>query len=224
MEGDEESKPESESGMSLHDWITILRFVLILMIIVVSMNWLGDFLHAPIGIKDNPPEPSVFVRYVQVALWPAAVCFIVLSGVKLLTETYSYKQILFGFTTFVLGAVFVGMLAGEVLHREFIPGTHYLWNSYITVATFLFPVALVLADVIFAGILLFGWKRSDSIRDKLGTVLVGLSTVPAVAAFIGLCIGKEHLMLNAVWAILLFIIGMGCLEKAAAASSGNEHS
>lgn len=50
-------------------------------------------------------------------------------------------------------------------------------------------------------------------------MLFGLSTLPAVTAFIGFCFSNEKLSSYAVWAFLLFIFGVALLEEATKAKT-----
>lgn len=76
------SKPNSK----YQKWIDFLwglsRISMFLIAFVFVLNWLDIFLHAPIGIKDNPPEPGVLVTFAQMAFWPVFACCVVLGFQK----------------------------------------------------------------------------------------------------------------------------------------------
>jgi hypothetical protein len=61
-------------------------FVLFPTVICVVANWVDDFLHAPLGIKDNPPEPGVIVQFAQIAFWPVVIAFAVLGIWKVVLD------------------------------------------------------------------------------------------------------------------------------------------
>lgn len=71
-----------DSRMSLHDWVSLLcwlfGFLLAWIVLAIFANGLGDFLHAPIGIKDNPPEPGIVIQFARIACYPVVACFIAL--------------------------------------------------------------------------------------------------------------------------------------------------
>jgi hypothetical protein len=210
-EGSMPSSPNQEdSSISLHEWISVLcwvsGFLLAWILVAICANWLGDFLHAPLGIKDNPPEPGILVQYAQLAVYPVTACFIALRVLKYFSGVYSTKDFLLGCAGALICILVVVLLAGEVLHREFIAGTFYFWK---TLAPSFMALLFLLFDGWVAGALVLHWKSTNSVRTKLATVLFVLSTAFGIVALIGLCVPSEKRLTGfAIIAIILFISGL----------------
>lgn len=217
---DKSSKTQQpDSPFTPHDLIRralqLSSFALGFVILVIIGNGLGDFLIAPIGIKENPPVPGGLVQFARAANGPVLFCFFVLYILKVFVpEECTSKQFFRGIAALVLGAAlaifFVVLIVGEVQHREFIPGTYYFWNRILP---FIFLTILLLMDLFFAHSVLRSWKVMASKREKFGAVLIGLSAFPAVLGFIGFVASKGSLVVNVPLAILLFIVGVACIPK-----------
>jgi hypothetical protein len=201
---------QPDSQMSLHERVSVLcwlsRFFLILIVIVVCINWLGDFLHAPLGIKDNPPEPGPLVQFAQVAIFPALICYFVLRVMKYFSGEYSSRDFLLGSAGVLLFISVVLLLVGPVLHRELIPGTFYFWR---TLAAPLSGAAFLTFDGSLAYGLIRNWRSLDNVRYKWSAALFVLSTLFGVVALIGFCVPSEKkFLICGAWAVLLFILGV----------------
>jgi hypothetical protein len=61
-------------------------FLIVCSLVFIVGNWVWNFLHVPIGIKDNPPQPDFIVRYAQHAVWPLLIAWLVLRGVKFIFD------------------------------------------------------------------------------------------------------------------------------------------
>ena len=75
---------ESEQNASkIHGLVDFLWglscLFLVLIALVLISNWLDDFLHAPIGIKDNPPAPGAIVQVAHLSFWPIYMCWGILT-------------------------------------------------------------------------------------------------------------------------------------------------
>lgn len=205
----------TDSQSSLHGGIAIAwglcLFLLCWLALAISINWLGDFLHAPIGIKDNPPAPGIFVQLAQVAFYPVLAVCLALRVLKYLTNVYSTKAVLWGTGGFVLWALLAVLVAGILFHREFIPGTYYFWK---TVGPLLSELFLLGFDLFIAYALVTGWTSAYTGKQKFATILVTLSAISAVVGFVGLRISSAaNLAGFAALAFLLFIGGVSTLPK-----------
>ena len=204
---------------------------LLLVALPVVVNIIGDFLHAPIGIKDNPPEPTLVVQYAQLAFVPLAAAFIALSLLKSMSELFSGKQIAAAVACLSVLAVLVVMIVGVILHRDLIPGSLYLWNKFAPflnyflnkIGPLLFALLLLLIDLVFAYGYLSDWSRWKTFRERFGTVLIALSSFPAIVTFmtlIGIFFDVKVLEFNdpvsvraPVIAFVLFFGGIACIPK-----------
>jgi len=187
----QEPETHTEPGLTLQDCMAFgwgLSCLLIcLMTAILGMNWLGNFLHAPIGIKDNPPEPNAVVQLTQFAFWPVFVLFGVMLLLKNLTIDISLREFFKGSIVFTLlaapFALLIVLIGGLLLHREFIPGTYFFWN---TLAPILFTGGLLLYDCLWAYVLVRSLKITDTARKKFAAVFIGLSAVCGIVGFAGL--------------------------------------
>lgn len=89
-EGKGEQSSDSASNRERYGVIGMLWFLSLLVVgfmsITLGMNWLGDFLHAPIGIKDNPPDPGTLIQIEQLIFAPAMTCFVVLHFLRIILK------------------------------------------------------------------------------------------------------------------------------------------
>jgi hypothetical protein len=76
----ESDNPESR----LHGLFVVLFYISLALLAIASasiiLNGLDNFLHAPIGIKDNPPEPGIVVQLAQLA-WIPLLLSVLLFGI-----------------------------------------------------------------------------------------------------------------------------------------------
>ena len=213
---------QAESSSGLYRGITVLWRLSVLVlgwiVIVVSLNWLSDFLHAPLGIKDHPPEPGIVVQCADLAFWPVGISYVILRVLRTLTKLFSAQEVLLGCAGIGFSVLLTASLIGELLHREFVPGTHYVYSTIapyiINGVLFLCAAGLLLADLFCAYSFIANWKTSDTGREKIASVLIASSTIPAVVAFAGICIPREHdLTYYAIWAVFLVIAAIALLPK-----------
>jgi hypothetical protein len=182
------------------------------------LNWIDDFLHAPIGIKDNPPQPGAVVQFAQLALRPLTVCFLALAFLGLLTEWYRPKQIAIGVTAFAAWAVLAVTFAGLVLHRELIPGQILLWNLFSKAFGFLLALVLLAIYLLSVFAAIHEWSLSS--RHKLVAVLMGLSAILAVPSSVGLYVTRVNNIAHTgiLLAVVIFIVGVMAVPERAKTS------
>jgi hypothetical protein len=108
----EPSKPAS----GLYPFLAALYYLcLVLLVLAIFLDFcdeLGNFLHAPIGFKDNPPESGAVVQIAQVAWIPLLVGVLLFGFLKLVSREFKTIPLLLGTTIAVAG---VGSLVGGLL-------------------------------------------------------------------------------------------------------------
>jgi len=76
-----ESKLESPktTRKEVYEWVCFIRIIFgylsILAGLIDFQNDLVNFLHAPIGVKDHPPEPMALVQFARLAFWPVLILY-----------------------------------------------------------------------------------------------------------------------------------------------------
>src|ERR1700754_965991 len=74
---------ESQTTSTLQDWLDLFWILscilLVLAVLVLGGNWLDEFLHAPIGIEDNPTQPGAILQVAHLAFWPTYILWGVLA-------------------------------------------------------------------------------------------------------------------------------------------------
>ena len=93
MEGGQEpSDTGNKSTQSFRERVdvalVISGFFLVLITLSIVSNGVFNFLRAPIGIKDNSPDPGLLVRFAQLAFYPVGTAFALLFVVKKASESY----------------------------------------------------------------------------------------------------------------------------------------
>lgn len=205
------SNEEGTPSITLHGAITLLWGIALVVlgwiVIAVLSNWLSDFLHAPIGIKDNPPEPGAMVQIAQALLLPVGVCFLVLWALRLLTREFTSKQIAIATGGFGLWCAAVWGLYAAFTHR---PEARYFQFAW----TVLVAGILLAVDAFAAYAFIRGWEREDSLKENCAALLIILSVIPAAAAFVGICIPRfDNLIGYAFPAGGMFTVGILMAEK-----------
>lgn len=230
MKDQSETQQKANGDLTARDWVAIAwgltGFLLVIILLAILENWIINFLHAPIGIKDNPPEPSIMVQIAQFTSWPIGICFGVASVLKILIEDRTPKEAILIVVRFALYlaslVVLVALGFAAVLHRELIPGTFFLWKIaeplVATVSVYLFCAVFLILD----GVISYSWIRSWNnfgIRGKIATVLAGLSTISGLGGFIGMCANKPDASGPGLLAIVLFVGAYICMPQPAKESS-----
>jgi hypothetical protein len=230
----ESSQEVGASGSTPHSRIVfawhLSGLVLLLLTLVVAGNAVSNFLHAPIGIKDNPPDPELLVQFARIAIYPVGILFIGLGLLIHMAETMSAKDILWifvGVVAFALSTVPAVFLIGVALHREIIPGSNYLLPLFRLVfraILFILPLVFLVVDLYAAYWFFASWKPTKARRDKCAALLVGFSTCPAVVAFIGHCMPiGESFFRNPLWVIAAFSLFFGGLACESQPAQESQH-
>jgi hypothetical protein len=111
----------------LHGLLVVLfcfaLFLLALATVFVILNWLDDFLHAPIGIKDYPPEPGFVVQLAGLAWIPLVLSVLLLGFLAIMSRLFKTVPLLLGTSLDASGTVsLVGGLLGEHKGQELFHG------------------------------------------------------------------------------------------------------
>lgn len=145
--------------------------LLVLAIFLDFCNGLGNFLHAPIGFKDDDPEPGAIVQIAQIAWIPLLVGVLLFGFLKLVSREFKTIPLLLGTTIFVTG---VGSLVGGLLDAYYKGGELFNGQTYFTKV-----VTPVLWAVFIASWAAYGayrsyerWKQERRVRFMITSVMV----------------------------------------------------
>jgi hypothetical protein len=159
-----------------------LTFVLATFLVV--LNWLDDFLHAPIGIKDYPPEPGVLVQAAQLAWAPLLLTVGLFAFLRFASTMFSTVPLLLGTVIVICGSVsLVGGLLGEA-KKEYFHGQQYFTQ---TVTPFLYILFLMAWTGVGANHCIMKWKGGGKVRHGIAGLILLLAIVTAI---VGLYIGR----------------------------------
>jgi hypothetical protein len=149
---------------------------------------IDNFLHAPIGIKDNPPDPGALVDLARDLIIPLVIGWVVLKLFRWFAKEMGAKFVA-GAVAWIVGVAFLvsAMLAKSRWHPEFIPGSAYLFDIAIKVFGYALLAGVVLLDAYFA----VNYVRAITQKEDMRTfrwfaVTAGyvFSTILFVAGFI----------------------------------------
>lgn len=180
--------------------------------IIVCANWLFQALPAAMGFHASLNSPNALVVNAQMAFWPLVILALLLAALEFLSTMAAGAQYLGTAVAILLALTILESFLGDSVRREIFPGTDYFWNH-------IWP--MVWASILLGIVLLTAYicvksrKYASNWRDKLGTVLVVLSTIPAVIAFLGLVLpNMEDISTNAMWALALYLPGIALITTA----------
>jgi hypothetical protein len=178
---------EPKSG--LHGLFVVLSYIanltLVLATFLVVLNWLDDFLHAPIGIKDYPPEPGALVQIAQLAWIPLLFVVALTAFLRFASRAFSTVPLLLGAVIVTCGPVsLVGGLLGDA-KREYFHGQQYFAHS---VTPFLYILFLMAWVGLGANHCIKKWKNGGKPRHGLAGLILILALV---TAWVGLFLRNE---------------------------------
>jgi hypothetical protein len=200
-----------DAGLSFHAAVRFMRRICLWMIgvaaLILVVNWVFLSFTGHSG-ADNYSANALVVN-AQMAFWPLVVLFLLLFGLEFLGAMAGSKQIIGTFLAIVIFLTVVESFVGDSIRRQFFPGTDYFWNH---VWPMVWATILLAIDLLTAYVLVRDWRNAYTWRDKTGTVLVALSVIPALVAFAGLVLpNMEDMAANALWALVLFLLGIGLI-------------
>lgn len=175
-------KPESR----LHGLFSVLFYISAFLFVVAFacdfLNGLDNFLHAPIGIKDNPPEPGFIVELAQLLWWPLILTTMLLGYFRVMTRLFKFVPLLLGTLIVFCGVVsLVGGILGEYKGQLFSGQTYFTQTiTPIMWATFITSWVGVGAYRCFTK-----WKKERRVRYLIAGSLVSLGIFCAAVGVLG---------------------------------------
>jgi hypothetical protein len=153
--------------------------------VLVILNSLDDFLHAPIGIKDNPPEPGLLVQGAELAWFPLLLVMGLFAALRFASRHFRTVPMLLGTVIVVCGSLsLVGGILGEVT-KQFFGGQEYFTKTVT-------PVLYVLFLMGWAGVgadqCIGKWRRGGKPRHGLAGLILVLAIMSGV---LGLFVGNN---------------------------------
>lgn len=107
----------------------------------VILNWLDDFLHAPIGIKDYPLEPGIVVQLARLAWIPLFLSALLFGFLGIMSRAFKTVPLLLGTAIVSFGGIsLVGGILGEHKGTELFHGQAYFSQTVTPVLYILFLV------------------------------------------------------------------------------------
>lgn len=220
MAGTQKREPSRRLQAFLGATVKLLMIVLAVIVVLQCGNWLDDFLHAPIGIKDNPPEAGALVQLANLALWPTAGLYLAARILRFFAREFTVPQILGGLGGFLAWIFTVVLLVGEFMHREFIPGTFFLFRK---VGPGAFAALLLGFDGLMAVLHMKrdGDPEEDEFHRKFAAVCFTLSTLSGVYGVVEFYLAPNSpFLLGAILATaVLFFCGLKAAPKTAEAKA-----
>jgi hypothetical protein len=162
-----------EPNSGLHKPFTALFFITLFLIAIASllslMNGLDDFLHAPIGIKDHPPEPGALVQMADAAWLPLLGLLLLFGFLSLASRVFHPVSVMLATVILVTGSVaLVGGILGES-KKQYFQSQHYFTQ---TVTPVLYIVFLMTWVVVGVRLSIRNWLRERKPRYGAAAVLL----------------------------------------------------
>jgi hypothetical protein len=193
-------------GKVIRGFAGFTKFLLFIAVALAVMNWLGDFLHAPLGIKDNPPEPGTLVQLAQFLFWPLCIGFIGFRVLQWCFETYTLVEIAVCGSIFAIWCLTALWVVQNRFHRELIPGSRAIVRIVLPFVLGL----LALATNLFLSWAFVRQSRGKGLRYKVGSLFMCISAMIAIFSFAELCKGiRPPYEGYAAVSALLFFVGVG---------------
>lgn len=156
--------------------------LLVLAIIMDVGNGLGNFLHAPIGIKDNPPDPGPFVDLARALIVPLILGYIGLRVLRWLAKEMGWVDVMATLVSLAVVAVLGSSIWAMRGHPEYIPGSVYLIHAAMKIWAFLFGTIVVLGDAFFAWEYFKFWRKERKVMQVIAGLGFLISTFLFLAA------------------------------------------
>lgn len=209
----EDNTDQPKSG--LHGLFVVLSYIanaiFALAIFLLTLNWLDDFLHAPIGIKDNPPEPGILVQTASLVWIPLLLTVVLFGFLRFGSRVFSTVSLLLGTIIVTCGSVsLVGGILSET-KKQYFEGQQYFTQTVTPVLYILFLMAWV---GVGANHCIMKWKKGGKVRHGIAGLFLLLAII------CGLC-GLFVAVKNNDSGGLLVLIGMLLLGFGIAAYNAN---
>jgi len=170
--------------------------------VVLAINYVYEAATQTVTV--NP-----LVLNARLAFWPLVAVFALLFALDFLSSLAGPGQILGTLVAIIIFLTIIESFLGDSMRRQIFPGTDYFWNH---VWPMVWATILLGIDFLTAWIFMRSWKQATSLRDKLGTLLLAVSVVPALIAYAALVLpGMEDMATVAFWALVLFLLGIGLI-------------
>ena len=190
-------------------YISICLFAIATALVV--LNWLDDFLHAPIGIKDYPPEPGLIVLFAKLAFIPLVLSVLLLGFLSLMSRFLNTIPLLLGTAILTFGsASLVGRMLGEYMGRELFHGQAYFTQ---TVTPILFVLFLMSCVGMGANHCIVKWKSDRKPRYGIAGLCLLLSISMALIGLLGVSQNNDSLSLFFVYGIIMVMIGFAVYKS-----------
>jgi hypothetical protein len=219
-EFDEPTAPRLYQTLSVvyYVWTAVTVFAVLLDI----GNGLDNFLHAPIGIKDNPPEPGPLVALAQALILPLGIGYIALRILRWISKEMGAAFVAGTIACVVLVSVTASALLGKSQwHYEFIPGSVYLFDKVSTAFGYLVLTGFVAADGFFGWNCILRLIKDKTLRTFRWFMVTAGFVLSTILFAIGLClhffVAKDNVAPSlALYGILIGIVGLMFSPKEAA--------
>ena len=179
----ESDNPESR----LHGLLVVLFYISLSLLALASaldiLNGLDNFLHAPIGIKDNPPEPGIVVQLAQLTWIPLLLSVLLFGFLRMMSLIFKSVPLLLGTLIVTCGFTsLVGGILGEHKGKELFDGQTYFTQ---TVTPTLYVIFLMSWVGVGAYLFIEKWKRDRRLRHLLVGSCFILGIVFGLVSLIG---------------------------------------
>jgi hypothetical protein len=198
---------EPKSG--LHGLFVVFLSIAISLLAIatalVVLNWLDDFLHAPIGIKDYPPEPGFVILFAKLSFIPLVLSVLLLGFLSLMSRIFNTVPLLLGTAIITFGGVsLVGGILGEHKGEELFHGQAYFSQTVTPILYILFLMSCV---GIGANHCIVKWKSDRKPRYGIAGLCLLLSISMALIGFLAISQNDDSLSLFIVYGILMVMLG-----------------
>lgn len=204
-----DSSPENDALSYKEKLLMLFKFVrgcsrvlLIFAVFVVVMNSIGNFLHAPIGIKDNPPAPGLLAGLAQMAIVPLVISYLGSRVLVWFVEEHSLFQSAFGCVVSALcgiGALWILQDLSRRLNLDSLDLAR-VWIAALV-------IALLITSELFLGGVASEWKPV-TLKLRLGIGFLFGSTVIAEIA-VANSLAENFVSMKAVaLSTVVFVIGL----------------
>ena len=215
-------KPKS----GLHGLLVVFLYISISLLAIatalVVLNWLDDFLHAPIGIKDYPPEPGFVILFAKLAFIPLMLSVLLLGSMSLMSRFLNTIPLLLGAAIFTFGGVsLVGRILGEHKGVELFHGQAYFLQI---VTPILFVLCLMSCVGMGANHCIVKWKSDRKPRYGIAGMCLLLSISMALIGLLGVSENNDSLSLFFVYGIIMVMIGFAVYKSNQLIKSQNKDS
>lgn len=199
-------------GFGLSIWLMALFCVSLFLLAIASaldfLNFLGDFLHAPIGIKDYPPEPNVIVQLAKLAIIPLTLSAGLCGVLGFLSRVPKAIPLMLGLLIVISGGTgLVGGILREYKNRELFHGQLF-FTTVVTSASYV----LFLSSCVGLGAYhcMAKWQCERKPRYGVAGTLLLTSIPLGLIGILGIVMNSYSLISVSVWGIPTAVLGYIC--------------